>query len=167
MVTSTMLPANKTVKPSVKPSDKTPAKAPAKSVMAAPAKNKSAAKPTPIVKPVPATATALAEPSMRFYHSKALRTRTHAVLAALEATPEHPQHADAMADLVTALIEAGMDYYFMRALKLAQVGFVTEQSARLGLSGAVKLISSVNRKFIVRMDKTQLLVVASHIRALT
>jgi hypothetical protein len=103
---------------------------------------------------------------MRFYHSKALRAKTHAVLAALEAAPDHPRHGDAMADLVTELIEAGMDYSFMRALKQAQVGFVAEQSARIGMSGAVKLISSVNRKFIVRMNKHQLLVVAQHIREL-
>ena len=72
-----------------------------------------------------------------------------------------------MADLVQELIEAGMDYYFLRALKMAQIGFVAEQSARLGMSGAVKLISSVSRKFIMHMDKQQLLIVASHIRALT
>jgi len=34
------------------------------------------------------------------------------------------------------------------------------------MSGAVKLISSVSRKFIVRMDREQLLAVATHIRAL-
>ena len=71
-----------------------------------------------------------------------------------------------MAELTTALIEAGMDYYFLRALKEAKVGFVTEQSARLGMSGAVRLISSISRKYIVRMNETQLLAVASHIRAL-
>ena len=64
------------------------------------------------------------------------------------------------------LTGAGMDYYFLRPLRLAQVGFVAEQSARLGMSGAVKLISSVSRKFIVRMDREQLLVVAMHLRAL-
>jgi hypothetical protein len=107
------------------------------------------------------------EPSLRFHHSKELRAKTNAVLDALEATPEHPKHGESLADLVNELIEAGMDYYFLRALKKAQVGFVGEQSARLGMSGAVKLISSVSRKFIVRMDKDQLLVVASHIRELT
>ena len=103
---------------------------------------------------------------MRFYHSKALRTKTQAVLAALEATPDQPKHGEAMADLVADLTEAGMEYYYLRALKLAQVGFVVEQSARLGMSGAVMLINSVSRKFIVRMDKAQLLVVARHIREL-
>jgi len=36
-----------------------------------------------------------------------------------------------LADLVADLTQAGMDYYYLRALKLAQVGFVVEQSARL------------------------------------
>jgi hypothetical protein len=107
------------------------------------------------------------EPSLRFHHSKELRAKTNAVLDALEARPDHPRHGESMADLVNDLIEAGMDYYFLRALKKAQVGFVTEQSARMGMSGAVKLISSVSRNFIVRMDKDQLLVVARHIRELT
>ena len=71
-----------------------------------------------------------------------------------------------MADLVNELIEAGMDYYFLKALKQAEVGFVVEQAARLGMSGAVKLISSVSKKFIVRMEPHQLLVVAAHIRSL-
>ncbi len=107
-----------------------------------------------------------AEPSLRFYHSKALRQKTETVLGALEAAPDHPRHADAVAGLVSELIEAGMDYYFLRPLKLAEVGFVTEQSARLGMSGAVKVISSVSTKIILRMDGNQLLVVASYIRAL-
>lgn len=114
---------------------------------------------------VPAGA-AKAEPSLRFYHSKALRQKTETVLGALEAAPDHPRHADAMAGLVSELIEAGMDYYFLRPLKLAEVGFVTEQSARLGLSGAVKVISSVSTKIILRMDGKQLRVVASYIQAL-
>ncbi len=111
--------------------------------------------------------TKAAQPSLRFYHSPALRKKTLAVLDALEAAPEHPQHGAAVADLVNELIDAGMDYYFLRALKQAEVGFVAEQSARLGLSGAVKLISTVSRKYIVRMEPQQLLVVAAHIRTLT
>ncbi len=109
---------------------------------------------------------AASEPSLRFYHSKALRQKTDSVLTALESHPGHKNHGEEIADLVTELIDAGMDYYFLRALKEADVGFVAEQSARLGMSGAVKLVSSVSRKFITRMDHTQLLVVASHIRTL-
>ena len=113
-----------------------------------------------------AKATAAQEPSLRFYHSKALRKRTDSVLGALEAAPEDSGHAEAVADLVAELVDAGMDYYFMVALKQAEVGFLKEQSARLGMTGAVTLINSVSRKFITRMDSAQLLVVATHIRSL-
>jgi hypothetical protein len=113
-----------------------------------------------------ARATTATGPSLRFYHSEVLREKTNTVLSALESQPGHPHHGEAMADLVTHLIEAGMDYYFLKPLKQAEVGFVAEQSARLGISGAVKLVSSVSRKFIIRMDQTQLLVVATHIRSL-
>jgi hypothetical protein len=110
---------------------------------------------------------ATVEPSLRFHHSSALRAKTDAVLDAIVAAPDHPKHASALADVVHELINAGMDYYFLRALKQAQVGFVAEQSAKLGMSGAVTLISSVTRKFVLRMNPDQLLVVVSHIRALT
>lgn len=124
------------------------------------------------VAPVPAKtqrkakATTATGPSLRFYHSEELREKTNTVLSALESQPGHPHHGDAIADLVTHLIEAGMDYYFLKPLKQAEVGFVAEQSARIGISGAAKLVSSVSRKFIIRMDHTQLLVVATHIRSL-
>jgi len=146
-----------------------PAKSSAKS--AATAIVKSAAKDVVHVlaktpRPAKAKATPSTAPSLRFYHSEVLREKTNTVLSALETQPSHPHHGEAIADLVAHLIEAGMDYYFLKPLKQAEVGFVAEQSARLGMSGAVKLVSSVSRKFIIRMDHAQLLVVATHIRSL-
>ena len=116
--------------------------------------------------PRPARAAAAAQPSLRFHYPESLRAKTHAVLEALEAAPEHPRHAEAMAQVVSELVEAGMDYYFMRALRQADVGFVAEQTARVGMSGAITLVNSMSRKYIVRMGSAQLLVVARHIREL-
>ena len=110
---------------------------------------------------------AAAEPFLRFYHSDELRAKTLAVLTALEQASDPERHRDTLADLVAELTESGMDYYYLRALKLAKAGFVFEQSARLAMSGAVKLIGSVSRTFIARMDSGQLLVVSRHIRELT
>lgn len=132
----------------------------------APAKRGATTPTRAAAKPAAKTVAKTAEPSLRFYHSRALRTKMNGVLDAVEAAPGHPKHGDAVSQLVTELIEAGMDYYFLRALKLADVGFVTEQSARIGMSGAVSLISSISAKFIGRMDRTQLLVVVNHIRSL-
>jgi len=109
---------------------------------------------------------AAAQPSLRFHYAESLRAKTHAVLEALEAAPEHPGHAEAMAQVVSELVEAGMDYYFMRALRQADVGFVAEQTARAGMSAARTLVNSMSRKYVVRMGSAQLLVVARHIREL-
>ncbi|EXI73420.1 MAG TPA: hypothetical protein PK440_11205 [Candidatus Accumulibacter phosphatis] len=146
-----------TAKSSTKSAATAVARTSAKDVAPVPAKTPRTAK---------ARATTATGPSLRFYHSEVLREKTNTVLSALESQPGHPHHGEAIADLVTHLIEAGMDYYFLKPLKQAEVGFVAEQSARLGISGAVKLVSSVSRKFITRMDQTQLLVVATHIRSL-
>ncbi|MEZ4413325.1 MAG: hypothetical protein R2910_10105 [Gemmatimonadales bacterium] len=89
-----------------------------------------------------------------------------AVLAMLEESDDPEEHREALADLVADLTEAGMDYYYLRALKLSNAGHLAQQSARLGIAGAVKMISSVSRRFIMRMNGKELLMVAGHIRSL-
>jgi hypothetical protein len=125
----------------------------------------SATPPRPAAKPAPGPAHEL--PYLRFHHSQALRQKTHTVLNALEAASSHRGHGEALADLVAELVVAGMDWYFLRPLQRAQVGFVAEQSAKLGLSGATKMINSASRGFILRMDHQQLRVVAAYIRELS
>ena len=144
----------------------TPAKPAAKSTAKPAAKTAAAPRTKPVATAKALKALAPTEPSLRFYHTPVLHARTDSVLTAIEESPESSGHGDALADLVAELTEAGMNYYYLRALKDAKVGFVVEQSARLAMSGAVKLISSVSRKFIVRMDDAQLLAVARHIRHL-
>jgi hypothetical protein len=107
-----------------------------------------------------------ASPFLRFHHSEELEARMLAVLTALEEAEDPEDHRAALADLVADLTESGMDYYFLRALRLADSGYMALQSARLGMSGAVKMISSVSRRFIMNMDRDQLLSVATHIRSL-
>lgn len=123
--------------------------------------------PKPAAKAVAKKATPAAVPSMKFEYTQALHARADAVLIAIVSQPDQRGHGDALADLVAELVDAGMDHYFLRGLKMADLGFITEQSARLGMSGAVKVINSVSRKFIVRMNGAQLQAVASHIRSLT
>lgn len=89
-----------------------------------------------------------------------------AVLDALDAAEDPEKHRGALADLVSELTESGMEYYYMRALKLSGAGFVAQQSAGVGISGAVRMISTVSRQFIMRMDAKQLRAVAAHIRGL-
>ena len=91
---------------------------------------------------------------MRFSHSEALRTKTLDVLTTLEQSDDPTAHRDALAKLVVELNDVGMKFYFM------------EQSANLGMAGAIQVIGSVVRKIIGRMEAPQLLSVCASIRQL-
>lgn len=107
---------------------------------------------------------ASSKPSLRFYHSDGLRKKTLSILSALEQAPDAIAHRNALANVAVELTNSGMDYYFMRPLKLAKAGFIVQQSANLGLAGAQQVMGSVLRNIIGRMDGPQLLSVCDSIR---
>ncbi len=117
------------------------------------------------MKPLTKSSLRTAEPSLRFYHSKALRAKTLAVLSSVEHAKDL-QHRDELSDLVVELTNSGMDYYFLRPLRLAKAGFFVEQSAKVGMAATTRVLASVICSIIGRMDKPQLLTVCSYIRGL-
>jgi hypothetical protein len=117
-------------------------------------------------RPARPAAEASSRPFLRFYHSDALRKKTLSVLGALEQARDATEHRDALADVVVELTAGGMDSYFMKPLKLAKPGFIVQQTANLGLSGAQQVMGSVIRKIIGSMDGPQLLSVCGSIRQL-
>ena len=106
------------------------------------------------------------KPFLRFYHSEALRKTTLSLLSNIEQAQDAVAHRDALADLVVALTNAGLDYYFMKQLKLARPGMVVEQLANLGMAGAQQVMGSVIRQVIGRMNHPQLISVCGSIRQL-
>jgi hypothetical protein len=129
------------------------------------AKPRAAAQPRQKVKRA-AKALPSATPFLRFYHSESLRAKTLTVLTVLEKAKDCKPHRDALADVVVELTDSGLEYYFMRPLKLAKAGFITEQSANLGLGAVKRVFGSVIRNIISRMDSPQLLSVCGSIREL-
>ncbi len=105
-------------------------------------------------------------PSLRFFHSPALRTRTNRVLDQIERAKDPTRHASALSDVVIALTEAGLDDYFLRPLREAEVGFVARQTANFGLAGTQRVMSPVIRSIIAGTNAAQLRVIAAHIRSL-
>ena len=105
-------------------------------------------------------------PSLRFFHSAALRTRSDKVLAGIEHDKDPTQHAEVLSKLVVDLTEAGFDYYFLKPLQQAKVGFVTRQTARFGMAGALRMMSPVIRTILASANATQLRVITRHIRGL-
>lgn len=106
------------------------------------------------------------KPFLRFYHTESLRAKTLAVLTTLEQANDSTRHRTALTNIVLELTDSGLDYYFLRPLKLANAGFVVEQSAQLGMGGVKRVMAPVIRNIIGYMDKQQLLTICRHIRQL-
>jgi hypothetical protein len=105
-------------------------------------------------------------PYLRFYHSASLRTRTISVLDALEAAEDATSQRDALAEIVLELTETGLAYYFVKPVEAAKVGFMAEQSTKLGIAGILRVMGPVTRRVIGGMDAQQLRSVSNHIRHL-
>jgi len=132
----------------------------------APSKRPSKPPATARVKRVVKDSSPSPQPFLRFYHSESLRAKTLAVLTTLEKAKDRTKYRGTLADVVVQLTDSGMEYYFLRPLKLAKVGFFVEQSANLGMSATTGVLASVIRNIIGGMDGPQLLAVCSHIRQL-
>ncbi len=104
------------------------------------------------------------KPFLRFQHSQALRTKTIEILEAVEGAEKATAHSGPLTELVLELTDSGMNQYFLQSLKTAKVNFVVQQSAALGLSGVQKVMGTVIRNILGRMDDRQLLSVCSSIR---
>ncbi len=105
-------------------------------------------------------------PYLRFYHSQSLRTRTLSVLDAMEAAEDATDQRDALAEVVLELTEAGLGYYFVKPVLAAKVGFMAEQSTKLGIAAILRVMGPVARRVIGGMDARQLLSVSQYIRHL-
>jgi len=107
-----------------------------------------------------------AKPSLRFYHSAALRHRADRLLAAIENDGDPTAHAHDLADLVVELSEAGMDYYFLRPIRQAKLGVIAQKTAQYGMAGALKLMTPIVRTVLHGTTVEQLRVIAAHMKHL-
>ena len=105
-------------------------------------------------------------PSLRFYYSNSLHAKVLSVLETVEGAEDSRLHREVLADVVMELAGSGMDYYYLRPLRLANSSRVLERSARMGINGVLWVMAPVIRKVIGRMEKPQLLAVCTHIRDL-
>jgi len=103
-------------------------------------------------------------PFLRFHHSHELRVKTLEVLTTVENAEKPTAHSGRLTDLILELTDSGMDQYFLQSLKKTKATFVVQQSATLGLSGVQKVMGTVVRNIVGRMDDRQLLSVCGSIR---
>lgn len=103
-------------------------------------------------------------PFLRFHHSHELRVKTIEVLVVVESAEKATAYTEELTELVLELTHHGLDQYFLQSLKATKVNFVVQQSAALGLAGVHKVMGTVIRNILGRMDDRQLLVVFGSIR---
>jgi hypothetical protein len=106
----------------------------------------------------------VAQPFLRFHHSHELRVRTLDILATVENADRPTDHSGELTELVLELTDCGLDQYFLQSLKATKANFVVQQSAALGLSGVQRVMGTVTRNILGRMDDKQLLSVCHSIR---
>lgn len=107
-----------------------------------------------------------AKPSITFVHSVALRTRTTRVLTAIDRDKDATRHAGALSSVVVELTEAGFDYYFLKPVRQAKLGFVSRQTASLGMASALRVMSPIIRSVLAVAPARELRVISRHIRQL-
>ena len=107
-----------------------------------------------------------ASASLRFYPAKDLHKRLLLVLDEIEKAPDAKLHNTKLSETVNELTSAGLDYYFIRTLKEAKAGFVTQQSANIGIIGVKQVMAPVVRNIIGRLEHAQLQIIARSIRHL-
>ena len=104
------------------------------------------------------------KPFLRFHHSQELRVKTLQVLEIVETAETPSVHSARLTELILELTDTGMDQYFLQSLKATKANFVVQQSAALGLSGVQRVMGTVIRNILGRMDDRQLLSVCGSIR---
>lgn len=121
---------------------------------------------TVAVKPKKSVEVIDSKPYLRFYPAKDLHIRLITLLDQIEDSSDATLHSAKLSESVRELTTAGLDYYFVKTLKEARVGFVTQQSANLGLMGVQQVMAPVIRNIIGRLEHAQLQAIAQSIRQL-
>ncbi|MBX7258872.1 MAG: hypothetical protein K1Y02_21090 [Candidatus Hydrogenedentes bacterium] len=105
-------------------------------------------------------------PSIRFFHSRRLRTRTLRVLEDLEQSSNAAEHGKALGELVVELTQAGMSYFFLTPMEMVKMKPVVQRSAKIGLSSMLGVMCPIVKNVIGHMDDAQLRKIAQFIRTL-
>ena len=105
-----------------------------------------------------------AAPFLRFRYDPELHERVLGILNAMEGAPDSKEHRVALGNAVVELTNAGLEAYFLQPLQAAEAGFLARRSAELGIAGAQRVMGSMIRGIIGRMDPPQVLSVCASLR---
>lgn len=92
-----------------------------------------------------------------------LRQRAETVAHDLRSDPDKQQHVAELVDVVLAMTDRGLYYYFLHPLEEAGVGAMTRGAVDLALGAAGRTLPMVVRKTIRSLNEEQLLSIADFI----
>ncbi len=85
-----------------------------------------------------------------------LRLRAETIVEQLRASSDKQQHAAELIDIVVALTDRGLYYYFLHPLEVARVGVITRKAVELALGTAGRTLPLVVRKTVNSLNDAQL-----------
>jgi hypothetical protein len=85
-----------------------------------------------------------------------LRLRAEDIVEQLRAGPDKQQHAAELIEIVVALTDRGLYYYFLHPLEEARVGVMTRKAVELALGTAGRTLPMVVRKTVNSLNDAQL-----------
>ena len=92
------------------------------------------------------------KPYYKFTHSKPLRKKTLKILDAIDTDDDPTEHRTDLSDNIAELCDTGMKYFFLDPLAKLKMGFVVEQSAKLGVTSALRVMGPTVRQVIGRHE---------------
>lgn len=98
-----------------------------------------------------------------FEISSELRQRAEGVVGNLRSDGDQRRHVPELVEVVLAMTDRGLYYYFLHPLEEAGVGSVTRGAVKLALGAAGRTLPPVVRKTIKSLNGEQLLKIADFI----
>jgi hypothetical protein len=92
-----------------------------------------------------------------------LRRRAESIVERLRRDADKRQHVPELIEVVLAMTDRGLYYYFLHPLEIAGVGPVTRKAVELAIGAAGRTLPVVVRKTVSALDDPQLLALANFI----
>lgn len=105
-------------------------------------------------------------PSIRFHLSETLHAETLEAVETIAVDAKPREYSIALGDMVVELTQAGLDYYFVQALRQADAGFVLTKTADVGLAATLKVMAPVIRNIVGQLNDAQIRAVCHFMRDL-
>ena len=98
-----------------------------------------------------------------FEISSELRQQAEAIVQQIRSDSDKQKHVPALVDVVLAMTDRGLHYYFLHPLEQAGVGVVTRKTVNLAIGTAGRALPVVVRKTVKSLNDQQLLSIADFI----